>query len=162
MITSHSGNTVSSLPFISNSRISLRMKKLFNIYTCILALTILSITTGWGQQGFEVGGWLGGAFYFGDLNTQFDVTHPGMAGGAIGRYNFNNRLCFKLSANYGFLHADDADSDNAFERRRNINFRTHLGDLSGQFEFNFFPYIHGSRDYFYTPYLFCRCIRLYI
>ena len=22
------------------------------------------------------------------------------------------------------------------------------------FEFNFLPYIHGSRDYFFTPYLF--------
>lgn len=130
------------------------MKKLLNLYSKIFLLLFGSITTVLSQEGFEVGGWLGGAFYFGDLNTKFDVMHPGLAGGAIGRYNLNTRLCVKVSANYGFLHADDADSDNAFEKRRNINFRTHLGDLSGQFEFNFFPYVHGSRDYFYTPYLF--------
>ncbi len=119
-----------------------------------LAIAILTAFSARAQQGFEVGGWLGGAFYFGDLNTQFDLMHPGPAGGGIFRYNFNNRLCARLGLNYGFLRADDADSDNAFERRRNINFRTHLGDLSASFEFNFFPYIHSSRDYFYTPYLF--------
>ena len=107
-----------------------------------------------GQRGFEIGGWLGASHYFGDLNTRFDVMHPGLGAGAIARYNFNRRVCAKVSANYGFLRADDANSSNAFERRRNLNFRTHLGDLSGQIEFNFFPYIHGSREYFYTPYLF--------
>lgn len=126
------------------------MIKLFSV----ILLSLPSIITLQAQQGFEVGGWLGGAFYFGDLNTQYDLTHPGQAGGLIVRYNFNHRLCTKLGANYGFIRADDAYSDNAFERRRNINFRSHIGDLSAQFEFNFFPYIHGSRDYFYTPFLF--------
>ncbi len=130
------------------------MKRLFCYYIPILGLCLICTTEADAQRGFEIGGWLGGAFYFGDLNTRFDLMHPGPAGGAIVRYNLNNRLCAKVSANYGFLRADDVNSDNAFERRRNINFRTHLGDLSGQFEFNFFPYVHGSRDYFYTPYLF--------
>ncbi|MBK8502580.1 MAG: outer membrane beta-barrel protein [Saprospiraceae bacterium] len=129
------------------------MNKLVRFYFKVLVLSLLC-TNLFGQQGFELGGWIGGAFYFGDLNTQFDVTHPGPAFGGIARYNFNNRLCARLGINYGFLRADDANSDNAFEQRRNINFRTHLGDVSGHFEFNFFPYIHGSRDYFYTPYLF--------
>lgn len=129
------------------------MKSNFKIFAALICL-VISISAARAQQGFEVGGWLGGAFYFGDLNTQYDVTHPGQAGGIIGRYNFNNRLALKFSGNYGFLRADDANSDNAFERRRNINFRTHLWDLSSQVEFNFFRYIHGHRDYFYTPYLF--------
>lgn len=129
------------------------MKKLVRNFSQMMLLSMFWLTSN-AQQGFELGGWLGGAFYFGDLNTQFDVTHPGPAIGAIARYNFNNRLCARLGINYGFLRADDAYSDNAFEQRRNINFRTHLGDLSTHFEFNFFPYIHGSRDYFYTPYLF--------
>ena len=120
---------------------------------CMLSAIIGSEVVS-GQQGFEIGGWLGASHYFGDLNTRFDVMHPGIGAGAIGRYNFNRRICAKISANYGFLRADDANSSNAFEQRRNINFRTHLGDLSGQLEFNFFPYIHGSREYFYTPYLF--------
>ena len=106
------------------------------------------------QQGLELGGWIGASYYFGDLNTQFDLMHPGPGAGIIGRYNFNTRLCFKLSANYGFIRADDVHSQNAYERRRNINFRSHIGDFSSQLEFNFFPYIHGSQDKNYTPYLF--------
>ncbi len=129
------------------------MKKIFHIYFPFCLLLSLSVSS-YAQRGFEVGGWLGGAFYLGDLNTTYDVTHPGPAGGLIVRYNFNTRICLKASANYAFLRADDAWSDNAYEQRRNINFRTHLGDFSGQLEFNFFPYVHGSRDNWYTPYLF--------
>ena len=106
------------------------------------------------QRGFELGGWMGAAHYFGDLNTTFRVNHPGFAGGLIARYNFNNRLCFKLSGNFGQVSADDADSKNAFERARNLSFKTSILEATGQFEFNFLPYNHGSRDEWFTPYLF--------
>ncbi len=136
--------------------VALRGKHMTKLFNAILlgSMLLLSGGSSIAQQGFEIGGWLGASHYFGDLNTSFDLMHPGLAGGAIVRYNFNNRLSTKISANYGFLHADDADSKNAFERRRNINFRTHLGDLSAQMEFNFFPYIHGSRENYFSPYLF--------
>lgn len=106
------------------------------------------------QKGWEVGGWAGVSYYFGDLNTRFDVKHPGPAIGLTGRYNFNNRLCLRSSFNYGRVGADDANSTNAFERERNLSFKSNIFDVTGQFEFNFFPYIHGSQDDYYTPYLF--------
>ena len=106
------------------------------------------------QQGTEVGGWLGATHYFGDLNTNFQLNDPFVAGGVLGRYNFNSRLCTKFSLNYGRLSADDADSENSFEQARNLSFRSHVIDAAIQFEFNFLPYIHGSRDQFYSPYFF--------
>jgi hypothetical protein len=106
------------------------------------------------QKGWEAGGWLGGAYYFGDLNTNYRLNDPGIAGGLLVRYNFNNRLSFRMSANYAQLSADDADSDNAFERARNLNFETEIYDGSFLMEFNFLPYIHGHKDYFFTPYIF--------
>ncbi|MEM8906241.1 MAG: DUF6089 family protein, partial [Bacteroidota bacterium] len=72
----------------------------------------------------------------------------------IGRYNFNNRLCLKMSANYVSISADDVNSSNSFERARNLNFNSDVFDGTFQFEFNFLPYNHGSRDEFFTPYLF--------
>ncbi len=125
------------------------MKKLF--LTLIIGLSCLSINA---QQGFEAGGWIGVSNYFGDLNTSFNLSKPGLAGGLIGRYNFNNRVCIKLSANYGTISADDADSDNSFEQIRNLSFRSRVFDGTLQFEFNFLPYTHGSKDEFFTPYLF--------
>lgn len=106
------------------------------------------------QRGWEAGGQLGAAHYFGDLNTDFKINDPRFAVGVFGRYNFNNRLCIKLGANYGSVAADDAKSDNTFERSRNLSFRSNVLDGVAQFEFNFLPYNHGSRDEFFSPYLF--------
>ena len=106
------------------------------------------------QRGYEVGGWLGTSYYFGDLNNNINLSMPGPAGGILARYNFNNRVCFSLSGNYGRVRADDARSDNAFERSRNLNFESDVIDGTAALEFNFLPYVHGSRDEFFTPYLF--------
>lgn len=106
------------------------------------------------QRGWEAGVWGGTAFYFGDLNTSYNLSMPGPAGGVIGRFNFNNRLCIKFSANAGQVRGDDVVSKNTFERARNLSFRSTVIEGAAQLEFNFLPYIHGSRDEFYTPYVF--------
>ncbi|TXB62151.1 porin family protein [Phaeodactylibacter luteus] len=105
------------------------------------------------QRGWEAGGWLGGAFYLGDLNTNYDFSRPGMAGGLVARYNFNERLCFKASANVLQVSADDANSSNPFEQARNLSFQSNVVDGTFQFEFNFLPYRHGHEEHFFTPYL---------
>jgi hypothetical protein len=106
------------------------------------------------QRGWEAGGWIGVSHYFGDINSSFNLKSPGLAAGVNGRYNFNNRLCAKLSANYGSVSANDQDSKSSYEQNRNLNFKSTIFDGTGQFEFNFLPYDHGSSLNFYTPYLF--------
>lgn len=105
------------------------------------------------QRGWEIGGWAGVSHYFGDLNTNFDLTHPGFAGGGVFRFNFNDRLCLKMGANYGNISADDKNSTNVFEQRRNLNFRSTLVDGSGQLEFNFLPYNYFDKSQWFSPYL---------
>lgn len=106
------------------------------------------------QRGWELGAWAGVSYYFGDLNTTFNLSRPGPAGGASARFNFNNRLSAKFDLNYGRISADDQFSKNDFERARNLSFSSNIFEFSGQFEFNFMPYIHGSDDFPFTPYLF--------
>jgi hypothetical protein len=106
------------------------------------------------QRGWEAGAWLGAAQYFGDLNTEFKFQDPKLAGGIALRYNFNERVCLKFGANMGSVAADDANSDNTFERARNLHFRSRVGDAAAQLEFNFLPYIHGDSQFGWTPYLF--------
>lgn len=103
------------------------------------------------QKGWEAGAWMGISHYFGDLNTDFDLSKPGLAGGLNARYNFNNRLSFMSSFSFARIHESDFDSPNPFEKSRNIHFRSNIYDFSSRFEFNFMPYVHGTRDYF-TPY----------
>lgn len=106
------------------------------------------------QEGFEAGGWLATANYFGDLNTNMRLKRLGPAAGLGVRYNFNERICTKLSANIGQVQAYDSDSPNLYERARNLHFRSIVADAGLQLEFNFLPYIHGSKDQGWTPYLF--------
>ena len=130
-----------------------KMEKLVRrLYFC--ALFILLTCVSWSQKGWEGGGWLGGIHYFGDLNTNYNLTDPGIAGGIIARYNFNERVSLRFGANYGTVQAYDSDSKNAYERARNLHFKSSVLDGTAQFEFNFLPYFHGNRDYFFTPYIF--------
>jgi len=125
------------------------VKKLL-ISICLLGL----IFPAFAQKGWEAGAWLGTSYYFGDLNTNYRLDRPNLAGGLIARYNFNNRIALKFSGNYGKVEAYDADSDNAFERARNLSFQSEVFDGTAQLEFNFLPYTHRSRDEFFTPYAF--------
>ena len=106
------------------------------------------------QKGWEIGGWAGASYYFGDLNTNFDLSRPGPAVGAAARYNFNSRLSLGMSTNYGRISGSDENSSNDFERARNLNFTSNIFDLSFNLEFNFLDYVHGSKDYPFTPYVF--------
>lgn len=125
------------------------VKRIFILFSCLCTALVLNAQNGW-----EAGVWLGTTNYFGDLNTSYDLSRPGLSGGIIARYNFNNRIAIKFSGSYGSVSADDAESSNTFERARNLSFESPIFDATAQFEFNFLPYIHGSKDYFFTPYLF--------
>jgi opacity protein-like surface antigen len=127
-----------------------KVKKLhFSLFFVLFSLH--NITA---QKGWEAGGWVGASNYFGDLNTTYSLKRAGLAGGVITRFNFNDRLCVKLSGNYGSVSADDKNSQNIFEQRRNLNFKSILIDGAAQFEFNFLPYNYFDRSQWFSPYLF--------
>lgn len=128
----------------------LNMQKKITLIVGLLGLC-LSLSA---QRGWEAGPWAGVAYYFGDLNTDFDLSKPGLSGGLVARYNFNNRVALKMSGNYGSISDTDEDSKNVFERARNLSFQSTILDAALQLEFNFLPYTHGSKDEFFTPYLF--------
>jgi len=106
------------------------------------------------MKGLEIGPWAGASFYLGDLNTDFKLNRPNIAGGFAARYNFNHRLAARISFNYGRIEAFDSDSSNPFEQNRNLNFQNDIYDGTAQFEFNFLPYFHGHKEFFFTPYAY--------
>ena len=106
------------------------------------------------QKGWEIGGWLGTSFYYGDLNNRLYIHKPRPAGGLNIRRNYNTRTSTMVSLSYGRIAADDAASPNTFERNRNLSFHSNIFDLSAVLEFNFFNYVHASSDEYFTPYIF--------
>jgi hypothetical protein len=123
-------------------------------FLIVFAFLVFLIDASFAQKGYEIGGWLGTSFYYGDLNNRLAINKPGLAGGLNYRRNFNTRISFMTSLSYGRVGADDADSPNNFEKNRNLSFSSSIIDLSGVLEFNFFDYVHGSTDEYYTPYIF--------
>ncbi len=106
------------------------------------------------QKGFELGGHVGVSHYFGDLNTQYSLSDLGFSMGIKARRNFSERICLSGSLDYARISASDENSINRFQRVRNLSFFSDIFDASATVEFNFFPYIHGSEDDYYTPYIY--------
>lgn len=115
-------------------------------------MLLTSLTTQ-AQRGYEIGGWLGTAQYYGELNSNVNFVTPGLSGGIIGKYNFNTRVATRLSFNYARVHASDASASNNFERNRNLSFHSNIFDIMAGVEFNFFNYVHNSRDENFTPFI---------
>lgn len=131
-------------------------KRLFFLLTLLTCGTLVNA-----QKGYEIGGFVGMNNYIGEINPNFSFKSPGLSIGAVGRYNFNTRTTIRLDLGAGRLTGKDALSDNDFQKARNLSFRTDYLDAALNFEFNFFPLIHGSKDRYYTPYVFAGLAFVY-
>ncbi len=120
----------------------------------LLVLLVVVSCTGYSQKGYEIGGMIGASNYYGEINPDFSLKAPGYSICAIGRYNFNTRTSIRMDVGAGRILGKDNLSESNFQKSRNLSFRTDFVDASLGFEFNFFNLIHGSRDQYFTPYIF--------
>ena len=124
---------------------------------CLLVLLAAGSTTaraqGASEQTHEIGVWGGITNYFGDLNTKtsFKFVRPGA--GVFYRYNIKYRGAWRTSVNWGTAEFDDAKTNMAWNRQRNLSFRSQIFDISSVIEFNFFKYDKGSKKHWYTPFI---------
>lgn len=127
-----------------------QMKKLFIVFSSVFC-SVFSISA---QKTPELGVFIGGSFYLGDLNPNgfFKFTRPAV--GLIYRYNINTRFAARLSGLIGTVEAFDNQSPSAFQQVRNLNFKSPIDEISGQFEFNFFDYEIGNPKFNFSPYIF--------
>lgn len=124
----------------------------------ILIITLLSANYSAAQhhkRSGEIGLFLGGSYYIGDLNpiahfNQF--TKP--AGGIVFRYNFNPRLAARANFLVGNIEAHDSYSNSSAAVQRNLNFKSPIDELSAQLEFNFLDYSIGNEKKKFSPYIF--------
>jgi len=106
-------------------------------------------------QSSEIGIFLGASTYKGDLNVS--LFNPNVAKPAVGilyRKNMNHHWAHRFGLNYGTAFGDDAISDDGFQNRRNLSFRSRIIDLHYYIEFNFFPYQIANPESRFTPFLF--------
>ena len=130
------------------------MKKLFFIFVVIIFSGLLGFAQK-NTRSVEVGVFLGGSYYIGDLNPLFhfnQFTKP--AGGFIVRYNFNQRLAARANIFIGSIQGDDSYSTVGAHKQRNLNFKSKINEASAILEFNFLDYELGNEKRRFSPYIF--------
>lgn len=117
----------------------------------VFLLTVAGIPIAAGQD-FEVGPYVGGAYYLGDLNPGGHFKSPQLAYGIIARYNLDMRWAVKLNAFRGKVKGNSSQS--TYLPDRQLSFESNVTDISGVIEFNFIPYFTGSQRHKITPYIY--------
>jgi hypothetical protein len=102
----------------------------------------------------EIGIFLGGAYYIGDLNPtrQFFLSQP--AAGLFYRFTPNYRYAFRTGLNFGSVMGDDSQSEDADQRQRNLNFKSRIIEHYVIAEFNFLEYRISNDKYKFSMYIF--------
>ena len=107
---------------------------------------------GYVQQG-EFGITVGGAHYFGDLNTRAALNRPKPSVGLFFRKQFSNYIAMRIAGRFAQLGYSDVYSKNDYQRTRNLSFNSNIFELAVQGDFNFFKYVPNDPNYSFTPYV---------
>jgi len=123
------------------------MKRLF----CLILL-IINFLLSYGQRNADYGVFLGMSSYIGDINPDRLIYAPLPAAGLFYRYNLHPREAVRLNIFGCGLRASDKDFNNTFQQARGASFTGEVGEVSAQFEFNFFNYTTLGRRWNFSPY----------
>ncbi|MGY3054826.1 hypothetical protein ACVWYG_003035 [Pedobacter sp. UYEF25] len=103
---------------------------------------------------WELGLAAGGAGYIGDLNQNNPLLLSGVSAGLYVKRNFSEYLGARLNYTFGQINGNDANSNNAQFRNRNLAFTTNMNELSAIADFNFIGFGLNGDDRRITPYVF--------
>lgn len=102
----------------------------------------------------ELGGMFGGSYYTGELNRMGHFKQMNWAAGLIFRYNVNSRIAVRANAFYGTVQGNDKLGKTAFQRNRNLSFKSQIIEVAAGIEFNYYQYQTSNRQHAITSYLF--------
>lgn len=119
----------------------------------ILLFFIVSSSTVQAQIN-ELGIFVGGSNYIGDIGSTTYIAPQDLAYGIIYKWNRSTRHTFRFSYTHAEISADDADSDAANRKDRGYSFENTINEFSAGLEFNFFDFDLHQLDTQMTPYVF--------
>ncbi len=123
------------------------MKKLFVTY---LFLFISTVTF---AQINELGVFLGGSNYIGDIGSTKYIFPNSYAVGGIYKWNMHPHYSIRATYTYSKISGDDANSSNSFRKNRGLSFTNSIHELAGGIEYHFFKYNLSKIGYTSTPYI---------
>jgi hypothetical protein len=119
-------------------------------------LFILLVTTSLFLRGqsHEIGFFLGGTNFIGDIGRTNYIYPNKVAGGFVYKFNINPRIALRGTYTYMPMEGNDADSDNAFRQAQGRSFSNTIHEFAAGVEFNFYHYNISDYRTSYTPYIF--------
>ncbi|QIE60181.1 hypothetical protein G5B37_11600 [Rasiella rasia] len=122
-------------------------------YFASVFLIVVSVFTIHSQT-YEVGGFIGGANYIGDIGKTNYIAPNDVVVGGVFKWNRSERHAFRASILVGNISADDADSDESRRQQRGYSFKNTITELSVGIEYTFWEFNMYRGQPVSTPYLY--------
>lgn len=124
------------------------MSKIFISFLCFFTFTSIH------SQINEIGIFLGGSNYIGDVGSTTYIAPNKPAFGILYKWNRSTRHAYRFSYTQSKISGNDRDSKETGRYNRGYSFKNNLKELSAGLEFNFFDFnLHEERPKF-TPYVY--------
>ena len=123
------------------------MYKLFHPILLLLFFTM-------NAQIHEVGVFVGGSNYIGDVGLTTYISPNDPTIGILYKWNKSPRLAYRFSLNGAFISANDLNSKEPSRNQRGYHFKNSIKEVSLGLEFNFFDFNLHEVKRKYTPYVY--------
>lgn len=124
------------------------MKKIFNLLLCFFPFITLN------AQINEIGVFLGGSNFIGDVGSTTYINPDKLAFGVLYKWNKSPRHSYRFSYTQSSVAGSDIDSDETGRSKRGYRFENNVKELSAGLEFNFFDFNLHEETMKITPYVY--------
>lgn len=101
----------------------------------------------------EVGFFVGGSNYVGDIGRTNYIYPNKLAGGLIYKWNWNPRMALRGTFSYLPIAGDDKNASTDFKRERGYKFNNTINEFAVGLEYNFYEYDISTSEKSATPYI---------
>ncbi len=130
------------------------MHAIFHLMKRLFLAILISCFSGLNAQIHEVGVFLGGANYIGDVGKTTYINPNEFSFGVLYKWNRSTRHAYRLSFIQGKISANDIDSEVPGRNKRGYNFSNTVREITAGMEFNFFEFDLHQLEQQFTPYVF--------
>jgi len=124
------------------------MNRNYILFILLLGFTIVN------AQIHEIGAFLGGSNYIGDVGPTTYIAPDEFAFGVVYKWNKSPRHSWRFSYNQAKITSSDLNSESPGRTQRGFHFENNLKEVSLGLEFNFFDFnLHVSEPKI-TPYIY--------
>ena len=119
----------------------------------ILLIVFISLSNVLISQVYEVGVFVGGSNYVGDIGRTNYIYPNEIAGAAFFKYNWNPKMAIRATYSFLPISGNDLDADTDFKRDRGLSFTNTIHEFALGLEYNFYEYDLSSPEKTWTPYI---------